>query len=592
MEQQQQQQQAKRRRSNNDGKNATSKSANGGLLEEVHIELMTESWKKGVLEKFPRCQAAEGIRDTSYFATTSKGRDMAASASTGQHRYASRGAGPPTSSTAVGGMSNIHCLRKLLSELNRMEYEDSEQLPGGTAPIWLRYDDECPQYMRALVTGPPRDTPYSNGLFCFDIYVPDAYPNVSPTVQLLTTGGGSVRFGPNLYANGKVCLSLLNTWSGPKWDPGQSSILQILVSIQGLILGVAHPYYLEPGHGGWEGSHSNTAVIANHGQAAGSGAAKSGAGIGISSGGQSYIPSNVKRYEDSIRMATMKYAITEYCRSLGTTTSRPNYLSAFEDILRSHFWHRKDCILADANKWVSMVCSQSQMRPMQAALKGLESALGQLKEPPTLETTASASDGTAAASTAVDGNDAGKPLAVSAGGSSTSPETAAKRREMEAAVAKGDYITAGRIQAQLESSAKVHDTIVSKRKEMDDAAAKKDYVKAGRLQLIVKHLECNRMRLQDLERRMFEYASRQDFVKAGRFQEQYRVLLETAGADSASSPAGASSAVAKVPIRSGDIGGAIASALTGGYGMPASMMGGGGGYYDDYAGAYPDDYDY
>lgn len=32
---------------------------------------------------------------------------------------------------------------------------------------------------------------------------------------LATTGGGKVRFNPNLYNNGKVCLSLLGTWSGP-----------------------------------------------------------------------------------------------------------------------------------------------------------------------------------------------------------------------------------------------------------------------------------------------------------------------------------------------------------------------------------------
>ena len=122
-----------------------------------------------------------------------------------------------------------------------MEYEDGEQLPGGEAPIWLRYDDECPQFMRAIITG-PSSTPYAHGLFAFDIYVPDSYPNVAPKVQLLTTGGGVMRFSPNLYANGKVCLSLLGTWSGPKWDPGHSSILQILVSIQGLILVSKDPF--------------------------------------------------------------------------------------------------------------------------------------------------------------------------------------------------------------------------------------------------------------------------------------------------------------------------------------------------------------
>ena len=88
------------------------------------------------------------------------------------------------------------------------------------------------------------------------------------------TGGGSVRFNPNLYKCGKVCLSLLGTWSGARgesWDPAASSMLQVstparrglppqgvhgrssrwpdvqvLISISSLIL-VEHPYYNEPG---------------------------------------------------------------------------------------------------------------------------------------------------------------------------------------------------------------------------------------------------------------------------------------------------------------------------------------------------------
>ena len=152
---------------------------------------------------------------------------------------------------------------------------------------------------------------------------------------------------------------------------------------------------------------------------------------------------------------------------------------------------RKECILADAKKWVNNAYSASMKRNMQAAQKGLESALGQLKAPPssTTETTASVSDAAASYKTDSAATD-GKAVA-----NADTPETAAKRREMEAAAAKGDYVTAGRIQAQLSSSAKVDSLIASRRKEMDDAAAKKDYVEAGRLQVIVQYLESNRMRL-------------------------------------------------------------------------------------------------
>lgn len=48
------------------------------------------------------------------------------------------------------------------------------------------------------------------------------------------------------YENGKVCLSLLGTWNGPGWDPKTSSILQLLLSVQALVL-VEEPYFNEPG---------------------------------------------------------------------------------------------------------------------------------------------------------------------------------------------------------------------------------------------------------------------------------------------------------------------------------------------------------
>lgn len=44
-----------------------------------------------------------------------------------------------------------------------------------------------------------------------DLRLPSDYPDTCPTVNFLTTGGGQVRFNPNLYNCGKVCLSLLGT---------------------------------------------------------------------------------------------------------------------------------------------------------------------------------------------------------------------------------------------------------------------------------------------------------------------------------------------------------------------------------------------
>ncbi|XP_070546145.1 ubiquitin-conjugating enzyme E2 Z-like [Ptychodera flava] len=97
--------------------------------------------------------------------------------------------------------------------------------------------------VHALITG-PFDTPYEGGFSHFLIRFPPDYPIRPPRVKLITTGDGKVRFNPNLYRNGKVCLSILGTWSGPAWSPAQS-LSSVLISIQSLMN--EKPYHNEPG---------------------------------------------------------------------------------------------------------------------------------------------------------------------------------------------------------------------------------------------------------------------------------------------------------------------------------------------------------
>ncbi|EME83678.1 uncharacterized protein MYCFIDRAFT_123837, partial [Pseudocercospora fijiensis CIRAD86] len=85
-----------------------------------------------------------------------------------------------------------------------------------------------------LIIG-PQGTPYENGLFEFDLLCQNHFPTSPPRLEFRTTGGGRVRFNPNLYDDGTVCLSLLGTWSGEPWDSEKSTIRQVLVSIQAMI---------------------------------------------------------------------------------------------------------------------------------------------------------------------------------------------------------------------------------------------------------------------------------------------------------------------------------------------------------------------
>ncbi|XP_042493748.1 putative ubiquitin-conjugating enzyme E2 38 [Macadamia integrifolia] len=113
--------------------------------------------------------------------------------------------------------------------------------------IYVRVYEGRIDLLRAVIIG-ASGTPYHDGLFFFDFLFPADYPSQPPAVHYHSFG---LRINPNLYAGGTVCLSLLNTWPGKKderWNPSESTVLQVLLSIQALVL-TEEPYFNEPGHG-------------------------------------------------------------------------------------------------------------------------------------------------------------------------------------------------------------------------------------------------------------------------------------------------------------------------------------------------------
>ncbi|KAG5444178.1 hypothetical protein CSKR_101668 [Clonorchis sinensis] len=119
----------------------------------------------------------------------------------------------------------------------------STSLPRGI--IVKSFSDRMDLYS-LLIVG-PAGTPYEHGLFFFDILLPQRYPYVPPQVHYYSFA--SERVNPNLYVEGHVCLSLLGTWAGKdseNWNPENSNLLQLVVSLQGLILN-SEPYFNEAG---------------------------------------------------------------------------------------------------------------------------------------------------------------------------------------------------------------------------------------------------------------------------------------------------------------------------------------------------------
>ena len=135
-------------------------------------------------------------------------------------------------------LSNI-AIKRILSDM-----KDLNRSPLEEEGIYHYYDESNMQNCKIMIIG-PQDTPYENGFYLFQFTFPPNYPFEPPAVKYCTQGN-NIRFNPNLYVCGKVCLSLINTWEGPKWTSCQT-IRSVLISLRGLVLGVKYPLQNEPG---------------------------------------------------------------------------------------------------------------------------------------------------------------------------------------------------------------------------------------------------------------------------------------------------------------------------------------------------------
>jgi len=138
----------------------------------------------------------------------------------------------------------------------------------------------------------------------------------------------------------------LGTWSGAEgetWNKDTSTLLQVLVSIQSLIL-VPHPFFNEPGYESQ---------------------------IGTPRGDQ-----NSRSYNEVIRVGTIEHAMTGQLK-------RPS--PGFESVIKAHFYYRRDVInrtcdawLADANDGAS---SKGYYSKLLKAVKDLRDELAKLGPP-------------------------------------------------------------------------------------------------------------------------------------------------------------------------------------------------------------------
>eukprot|EP01063_Lacrimia_lanifica_P034432 TRINITY_DN6367_c0_g2_i1.p1 TRINITY_DN6367_c0_g2~~TRINITY_DN6367_c0_g2_i1.p1 ORF type:complete len:1434 (+),score=607.00 TRINITY_DN6367_c0_g2_i1:285-4304(+) len=227
--------------------------------------------------------------------------------------------------------------QKQLAKAFKREWKLFAELPlYPQASVFVRADENRMDVMKVIITG-PEESPYAFGMFVFDVLLPSGYPDHPPMVLLRTTGGGTVRFNPNLYENGKVCLSLLGTWYGDgeetKWQPGKSSLYQVGTSIQSMIL-VPDPYFNEPGNEREQGTPEGAKWSAE--------------------------------YNEGLRLATLRYAVMDNLK---------NPPKGCEDIVAKYYDAMAPVVMATAHRWASEA-SDARRPKFLAVLKQLEEALG------------------------------------------------------------------------------------------------------------------------------------------------------------------------------------------------------------------------
>ena len=109
--------------------------------------------------------------------------------------------------------------------------------------IYYEPDEQNVMAGTLLVWG-PIGTHYEDMPMCYYITFPQTYPFDPPHAGFMTSDGVT-RFHPNMYREGKVCLSILGTWEGPKWT-GTLRLSSVGLTLQSLMDN--NPIAHEPGY--------------------------------------------------------------------------------------------------------------------------------------------------------------------------------------------------------------------------------------------------------------------------------------------------------------------------------------------------------
>lgn len=127
-------------------------------------------------------------------------------------------------------------LKRLTRDIKMIQDSDLEE-----NGIYFALDEKDVTNIKCMIIG-LENTPYAYGYYFFKVKITSEYPFEPPKVIFITNT--NTRFNPNLYTCGKVCMSILNTWSGPQWT-SCLNLKSILLALQTLLN--QNPLENEPG---------------------------------------------------------------------------------------------------------------------------------------------------------------------------------------------------------------------------------------------------------------------------------------------------------------------------------------------------------
>lgn len=133
-------------------------------------------------------------------------------------------------------MNRIQRIKDEINDLFKNKLDDNN--------IFYELDDDDINVLKVMMIG-TKNTPYENGFFFFTVTYPENYPEVPVKVWYYTTHP-KMRFNPNLYRDGKICLSIINTWGNQYNWTSEMNTKSVLLSIQSMVLN-EKPLYNEPG---------------------------------------------------------------------------------------------------------------------------------------------------------------------------------------------------------------------------------------------------------------------------------------------------------------------------------------------------------